>query len=307
MSSSTTHPELWLALRHVPRLGAVGIRRLFAEHQSIQSLWQALDLSEDLRGQYEGDGSNEYKAIKQAGIELLTLDDYRYPHNLKQIHDAAPVLYVMGQLQPQDVQSIGVVGTRLASAYGKDITQQLVKQLVIQEFTIVSGMARGIDAIAHRAAIESGGRTIAVWGSGLDKVYPPEHRELAKQILRQGAIISPYPLGVEAQQFTFPQRNKLIAGLSQGVVITEAKVNSGSMLTAEAAQKYKRPTFAVPGSIHQQGSAGPHQLIRQGAQLVVDVADIVESLGGSMKAARHTTAPTIETTVHEQAILSLLQ
>jgi DNA processing protein len=188
-------------------------------------------------------------------------------------------LYVQGELQESDQLAIAVVGTRRLTAYGRQVTQDLVSGLVRHNITIVSGLARGIDAVAHKTAVEMGGRTIAVLGSGLDAIYPAEHRQLAQHIANgHGALLSEYGLGVQPEAKNFPPRNRIISGLSVGVLIVEAAERSGALITASFAAEQNRDLFAVPGNINSPASKGPNQLIQQGARLVMRVEDILEEL-----------------------------
>ncbi|HEY65103.1 MAG TPA: DNA-protecting protein DprA [Caldilineae bacterium] len=220
----------------------------------------------------------EVARIEEAGIQVLTWESPDYPRNLRHIYDPPPVLYVQGELLPEDEWAVAVVGTRRASAYGREAARKLAGDLARHRVTVVSGLARGIDAVAHRAALEAGGRTIAVLGSGLDVIYPPEHRQLAQQIAEAGALISEYPLGTQPESSNFPPRNRIISGLSKGVVIVEAGVRSGALITADFAAEQGREVFAVPGSIFQRGSVGTNRLIQDGAHPALSATDILEVL-----------------------------
>lgn len=184
----------------------------------------------------------------------------------------------------EDSWAVAVVGTRRASTYGREVTRRLAGSLARNGITVVSGMARGIDGVAHRAALEAGGRTIAVYGCGIDQVYPPEHRELASQIAAQGALVSDYPPGTAPEARNFPPRNRIISGLSLGVLVTNAGKSSGALITADFAAEQGRDVFAVPGSILTQGSLGPNRLIQDGAKLVTRAEDVLEELNLTMVA-----------------------
>ncbi len=297
----------WLALRMLPRLGPVGLRRKWKEVGDIRLLWEELGAPQSMAQACLDSACFELEKVASFGAQVLTLSHSAYPLLLQDIPDISPILYIKGQLKPDDIQTVGIVGSRHPSHYGIEVTQRLTHQLVDAGYTIVSGMAKGVDAVAHRTAIELGGRTIAVWGSGLDCVYPPEHKDLAEQVLDQGVLMSQFPLGTQAQSFTFPARNKIIAGLSRVVIVTEARAKSGSLLTAEAGLRYGRQVGAVPGSIHYLGSVGPHQLIQNGARLVVDAADIVDTMVAA-NAPQHQNHPTaIPVTASEKALLDQLQ
>ncbi len=208
----------------------------------------------------------------------IALEDERYPVWLRAIPDPPAVLYCDGQIEPRDRQAVAIVGTRQATPYGLRITEALARELSQLGFTIVSGLARGIDAAAHRAALATGGRTIAVLGCGLDIAYPPEHASLQKEIAGSGAVLTEFVHGMPPRPSHFPQRNRIISGLSLGVVVVEADENSGSLITARLALDQGREVFAVPGPVDAPMSRGPHGLIKQGAKLVETVDDIIEEL-----------------------------
>jgi len=230
------------------------------------------------------DLDRELKRIAAAGAQVLTWESPSYPRLLREIHDPPPVLYIKGTLKEEDAWAVAVVGTRRASAYGREVTRRLTRALSRSGITIVSGLARGIDSEGHRAALEAGGRTIAVLGCGIDHIYPPEHRKLAQQITAQGALVSDYPLGTKPEGKNFPPRNRIISGLSLGVLITEAGIRSGALITADFAADQGREVFAVPGSILTRGNAGTNALIRDGAPVVLCPEDILEELNLTMVA-----------------------
>ena len=218
------------------------------------------------------------RQVERAGVQALTWDSSDYPGLLRQIADAPPVLFVRGTLTPADEWSVALVGTRKATVYGREVTHRLATDLVQNRVTLVSGLARGIDSIAHKAALDAGGRTLAVLGSGVDFIYPTEHRKLAEAIVENGALISDYPLGTRPEAANFPARNRIISGLSLGVVVVEADVKSGALITADFALDHGREVFAVPGSILSPASAGCNRLLRDGASVVTEVGDILETL-----------------------------
>ncbi len=209
---------------------------------------------------------------------VVTCLDRRYPERLKAIPDPPLLLYLTGNLDPKDDLAIAVVGARRATAGGRVATETLCRDLATAGFTIVSGLARGIDAAAHRGALDANGRTIAVMGCGIEKTYPPEHEKLRLEIEAQGAVISELPIGAAPHSYHFPRRNRIISGLCLGVVVTEATMQSGSLITARLALDQGREVFAVPGSIHAENSRGPHSLIKQGAKLVESAEDVLEEL-----------------------------
>jgi len=224
------------------------------------------------------DLAKEWQQIERAGVTVLTWDDADYPSNLREIDTPPPVLYVRGALSATDAIAVAIVGTRRASAYGREVAHLSATEFAHNQVTVISGLALGVDAIAHRAAIEAGGRTIAVLGSGVDQLYPAQNRALAQLILDHGAIISEYPLGTRPEANNFPPRNRIISGLSRGVVVVEAGVQSGSLITATFAADQGRDVFAVPGSILHPGSTGCNQLIREGAVPFLSVNDVLDHL-----------------------------
>lgn len=220
----------------------------------------------------------ELEKIKKEGVSILTLADKEYPANLKIIYDPPPVLYVKGKIEPDDRLAIAMVGSRIATTYGKRTASKLAAELVQLGFTIVSGLAHGIDTVAHRGAIETKGRTIAVLGCGIDVIYPPENKKLFDEIREHGAIITEFPFGTPPERFNFPQRNRLISGLSLGTVVIEAPLRSGALITAYCSLEQNREVFAVPGPVESRLSKGTHHLIKQGAKLTESAQDIIEEL-----------------------------
>jgi len=218
--------------------------------------------------------------LKDQNIRKITLQDKDYPAILKEIHSPPKEFYIKGKIAPQDKVAVAVVGTRKYSQYGKQVTLDIAGKLARLGITIVSGLAKGIDTWAHQAALENNGRTIAVLGTGMDRksFYPFCNYNLSEKIARNGAVISEYPNGTRGTQFTFPQRNRIISGLSLGVVIVEAPEQSGALITAALAVEQNREVFAIPGSIYEKNSQGVNQLIKMGAKLVTDVDDILEEL-----------------------------
>ena len=201
---------------------------------------------------------------------------------MREIYAPPPVIYVRGKLNPEDEWAVAVVGTRRATAYGKQVARMLSQDLVRNGVTVVSGLARGIDAEAHRAALDAGGRTLAVMACGLDRIYPPEHRKLAHEIAENGALISDYPVGTRPEARNFPPRNRIISGLSLGVVVVEAGSKSGALITVEFAIEQGREVFAVPGNIVSRTSVGCNRIIQDGAKMVLHVRDVLEELNLTM-------------------------
>lgn len=221
------------------------------------------------------------ESIEKSGIKYLTVFDENYPRLLKEIYDPPTVLYYKGEILPEDERAVAVVGTRRVTGYGKLVTQRFACDLVSFGITVVSGLARGVDSEAHRAVIKSGGRTIAVLGGGLQNIYPPENTYLAKQITEGfGAVVSEIPLDRPYSRGVFPARNRIVSGLSLGVLVTEAAERSGTLITVRTALEQGRDVFAVPGPITSEFSKGPAALIKEGAKLVTSAEEILEDLGG---------------------------
>ena len=278
-----------LGLSLIPGLGPARIKILQQHFPDPAEVWglsekslRALKLPEGvassiLEYRKKIDLEGELAKLSKAAIKIITLLDDDYPPLLREIYDPPPVLYVRGNLRPL-APKIAVVGTRLMTVYGHQVTESLTRDLVGTGLTIVSGLARGVDAMAHRTALAAGGETIAVLGSGLNQVYPPENKHLAEEIAQQGAVISEYPPAVEAARGTFPARNRIISGLSLGVVVTEAGEDSGSLITANSAAEQGRLVFSVPGPVNSRQSAGANSLIKVGAKLVTSTEDILDEL-----------------------------
>ncbi|MGD2065306.1 MAG: DNA-processing protein DprA, partial [Dehalococcoidia bacterium] len=221
---------------------------------------------------------DEMEKLEHHRVKPLICEDPLYPARLKQIYDYPPVLYVKGNLPAEDEPCLAIVGTRRPTIYGRQVAEEIVAELVRSKITIVSGLARGIDSVAHRTALEAGGKTIAVFGSGLDIVYPGENAKLAQAIMEQGALVSEHPLGVKPRAENFPLRNRIMSGLSLGVLVVEAGERSGALITAHQAVEQNREVFAVPGSILSPASQGSNRLIQEGAKLVRDYTDILQEL-----------------------------
>ncbi|HRC63402.1 MAG TPA: DNA-processing protein DprA, partial [Dehalococcoidia bacterium] len=221
-----------------------------------------------------------------AGVDALAPDDPRYPSRLHEIADAPPLLYVKGSWIPDDEWSVAVVGTRRATAYGRQAATEFARGLAANRVTVVSGLARGVDTVAHHTALESGGRTVAVLANGLDTVYPPENARLADQIAAQGALMTDYPLGTKPRADFFPRRNRIMSGVALGTLVVEGEPTSGAMITARLALEQNREVFAVPGSIFSTQSSGPLALLRDGATPVGRIEDILEALNLTMVGAQ---------------------
>lgn len=280
----------WIGFNLVKGIGTRRLNALIAAFGNIQQAWNATAEQLEEAGLHHrlallvvetrqsGILEKTLQKIHQLGIEVQTWEDERYPRRLKEIDQSPPVLYSLGSLLEGDLWAVAVVGTRKVSAYGKQATQEIVSLLARNGITIVSGLARGTDGVAHLSALEAGGRTIAVMGNGLDLIYPPEHRSLAQRILSHGALVSDYAPGVAPEAANFPPRNRIISGLSQAVLVMEAGVKSGALITAAFAAEQGREVFAVPGSIFAPLSKGTNQLIHEGAHILLSGQDVLELL-----------------------------
>ncbi len=286
-----TRTEACLALNLLPKIGPVRVRRLLERFGSPERALMAktsevlqLDgFGEDMAeavSHWEDriDLQKELSRIQELGLTILTQDDDLYPPLLRQIHDPPVVLYVKGELTKRDHNAIGIVGSRGATAYGMAMTKKLSFQISYTGYTVISGLARGIDTAAHEAALASKGRTVAVIGSGIGQLYPPENAALAEKIAGQGAIVSEYPVDRMADKQTFPYRNRIVAGWGCGLVVVEAPARSGALITAQQAADMGRTVYAIPGNIDRPTSMGCNRLIQQGAKLVTDGADILDDL-----------------------------
>ncbi|MDO9565167.1 MAG: DNA-processing protein DprA [Candidatus Desulfaltia sp.] len=280
----------WFALKSVPGIGLYHFKRLIDHFKSPAHVFEAsreellnLDgMSERLvsaikQHRISEQVKKELDLVKQKGYRIVTMADNDYPSLLLQIPDPPPFLYVYGNIDGS-IKNIAVVGSRNATTYGISTTQQLCLNLASNGITVVSGMARGIDTAAHEGALMGKGKTIAVLGSGLERVYPSENIKLFHKIAANGAVISEFSLMTEPEAYNFPIRNRIISGISLGTVIVEATKRSGSLITARLAAEQNREVFAVPGSIHSFKSTGTHTLIKQGAKLVEQTQDIIEEI-----------------------------
>jgi DNA processing protein len=218
------------------------------------------------------------QSVAEKEIRIFTINDPDYPRRLKEINQPPPVLYVKGSINVEDEWAVAVVGTRRVTPYGRQVANEIALFLAQNGITIVSGLARGVDAIAHQAALKAGGRTIAVLGSGVDVVYPPEHSRMAAEIIKQGALVSDYAPGTKPDGINFPPRNRIISGLSLATIVVEAGETSGALITAEFAVEQGKEVFAVPGSILTPQSEGTNRLIEQGARPLLKMSEILEVL-----------------------------
>jgi len=308
----------WVGFSLIPGIGRVKLSLLEAYFGDLAGAWHApagelrsagLDAKSAeavvaLRGRISLD--DELEKLKRYKVTVITADDPGYPRRLREIYDYPPLLYVRGELVPEDEWAVAVVGTRRASVYGRQVTEGIVADLARNRITVISGLAKGIDCIAHQTALENGGRTIAVAACGLDVVYPSDHVALARQIMEQGALVSEFPLGTTPKAEHFPQRNRIISGMSLGVLVVEAGEKSGALITAHWAVEQNRDVFAVPGSIFAVASKGTNRLIQEGAKLVSNCADILEELNLTMVAQQLEMKEPVATTDTESQLLDYL-
>jgi len=285
-------PDLpyWLALNRIRGIGPARFRRLLDAYGSAEQVWrgdargwQAAGLDARTTAAFEAQRrriapETELERLERLHVGALRFTDPGYPRLLCEIAQPPAILYIRGTLTGADEWALAVVGTRRATMYGKQMTERLVGELARQAITIVSGLARGIDSHAHAAALDAGGRTIAVLGCGPDLVYPPENTKLAARIVEQGAIVTEFPPGTQPEAGNFPARNRLISGLSLGVLVTEAPEGSGALITTRFAGEQGRDVFAVPGNIVNRSSVGCNRLIQDGAKLVMEARDITTEL-----------------------------
>lgn len=294
--------KYWIGFNLIKGIGAVRMQGLVAYFGDLEPAWRAsladlagaglgLKLIERVVAARESvDLDKVWEKIEKQGIKILTWQDEAYPQRLKEIDQPPPVLYIRGDYLPDDLFAVAIVGTRRVTPYGRQITEELSSFLAANGLTVISGLARGVDAIAHQAALKAGGRTIGILGSGVDKIYPPEHRGLAEQMMEHGAIISDYAPGTPPDASNFPPRNRIISGLSLAVVVIEAGETSGALITADFAAEQGREVFAVPGSILAPQSKGTNKLIQKGALPLLSVNDLMQALDitrvGEQKSAR---------------------
>jgi DNA processing protein len=314
-----TDLRYWIGFNRVPGIGPAKVRLLLDHFGDLEQAWRAapaelrragLDrrsVDSLLKTRSSYDAERDLRQLERIGARVLTWDDDAYPVRLREIPHPPPVLYVKGTLVETDQWALAVVGTRRATAYGKEAARVFAGELAASGITIVSGMALGIDAAAHKAAIDAGGRTIAVLGNGIDVVYPPEHRKLSEQIVQHGALVCDYPLGTKPDAGNFPPRNRIISGLSLAVLVVEAGERSGALITADFAAEQGRDVFAMPGHVFARSSAGSNRLLRDGALVALKAQDILEELNMTMVTqhieARAAIPPQDET---ESRLLALL-
>jgi DNA processing protein len=280
----------WVGFNLVKGVGAVRLQTLRDHFGDLALAWQApLDalqaaglspkLAQRVTQVRAGVDLDKFLTkVMAQGIEILTWDDDLYPPRLKEIDQPPPILYVRGAITAEDFWAVAVVGTRRVSAYGRQVAEELASFLAANGVTVISGLARGVDAIAHQSALKAGGRTIAVMGCGVDRIYPPEHAQLAEKIIGSGALIGDYAPGTPPDASNFPPRNRIISGLSMATVVVEAGETSGALITAQFAIDQGREVFAVPGNILAPQSKGTNRLIAQGARPMLSVRDLLDVL-----------------------------
>ncbi|GER92428.1 DNA protecting protein DprA [hot springs metagenome] len=299
--------KYWIALTIMKEIGPITSKRLLSAFRTPQRVFEA-----SLNELKDVDGINESKIksilnfnswdavekeisnIKSHDVRIIKYIDEEYPESLRYIDDSPIILYVKGSLMKKDKYAVAIVGSRNMTPYGKKITEKIASELAFCGITIVSGMARGIDAVSHESALNANGRSIAVLGSGLDNPYPPENKGLFNKLSEKGCVISEFPMGTPPNRENFPQRNRLISGLSLGVLVVEATARSGSLITASCALEQGKDVFAVPGNITSSNSEGTHELIKKGAKLVQKTEDILEDIAPHLKGIRGSASSLLE-------------
>ncbi len=331
MVGNDTERTQWVALRRAG-LGSESFRSLIAYYGSIAEAWEAPSgtvREAGLRAQYvrgferarrDFAPEEELEALERHGVRTLTWEDEAYPSLLQEIPQSPPVLFIRGEAGPQFEQSLAVVGTRRVTAYGREVCEQFCGAVARAGVAIVSGLARGIDAIAHRVAVDSGTPTVAVLAGGIDGIYPRENEGLAERVMAHGCVLSEYPPGVKTRSDYFPRRNRIISGLARATLVIEAGVTSGAVHTAHHALEQNREVFATPGSVFSQQSAGTNRLIREsGAKLVGSAEELCEelnllSIGTQLSLGEAASAPpepvagaAVETSTEEGRVLHWLE
>ncbi|HEX9751251.1 MAG TPA: DNA-processing protein DprA [candidate division Zixibacteria bacterium] len=278
--------EYWLALSRLPGMGRISFLKLIGVYHSARAAWDEIDsswiASGAVRSTFDSSGSrstalawgkDQIDKLAKSNWTMTALGDPRYPASISSITHPPPYLFVRGQCETD--RALGVVGSRSATEYGVRITRQLVGEIAAAGIVIVSGFAQGIDTVAHTTALEASGQTIAVWGCGPDVIYPSENRALAERIVAQGMLVTEFPFGAAPERHHFPIRNRLIAALSDGVLVTQARARSGALLTAEHAVEQGKNVYAIPGEIGRDQFVGSHELLKQGARIVTSADDIL--------------------------------
>jgi DNA processing protein len=321
MQSAAARPserDYWLALTRVVGVGPARFQRLLRHFGSAEGAWHAnartlilagldartADALVNLRRRH--DPATEQERLAALGASALTIEDPEYPAPLRNLPDPPPVLFVRGELSVADEWAVAIVGTRRATPYGRQVAEYLASALAEAGVSVVSGLARGVDGCAHRAALAAGGRTIAVLAHGLDTVYPPEHARLAQEIASSGALVTEFAPGTRPDAPNFPRRNRILAGLSQATVVVEAGHTSGALITADHALEQGRDVFAVPGNIFSPASQGSNRLIKEGARPVTNPRDLLEELHLSMALEKRSMREALPADSTESAVLAQL-
>lgn len=315
---SSSDARFWIGFQHAKRIGPIRLRRLIEHFGTIEQAWSAP--TSELRAVLDDasvdsiaavrrtiDLDREMERIARLGIAVVTLGDETYPRMLREVPTPPSVLYYKGTLLEDDLKAIAMVGTRRCTSYGRQVAATMAEELARAGVTVVSGLALGIDGQAHRGALAGGGRTIAVLGSGVDLIYPSSHRDLAAQIVENGAVLSDYPPGTKPDARNFPPRNRIIAGLSKGIVVIEAPKRSGALITVDFAADYGRDVFCVPGNVQSEYSAGCHAVIRDGGRLVTCAADVLDDLGMAVPKAGAAKQQTFPMTDEERHLFNYIR
>jgi DNA processing protein len=310
--------QYWVGFNLVKGIGAVRFRMLLDTFGELETAWKAPlqdlvraglshKLAENLiQLRAEIDLELIWKNIQAQGIQVVTWEDEAYPRRLQEIDQSPPVLYLRGEYCGEDDWAVAMVGTRRVTAYGRQVTAEIASALAHNGVTVISGLARGVDAIAHQAALDAGGRTLAVLGNGVDRVYPIEHRALAERIIHSGALISDYPPGTPPEAINFPPRNRIISGLSMAVIVVEAGDRSGALITASFGADQGKEVFAVPGNIYAPQSMGTNRLIQQGARPFLDIHDLLETLDLTLITEQRAVRKVLPSDEREAKLLGLL-
>lgn len=314
----TDDKKYWIGFNLVKGIGAVRFQQILSFFGDLHNAWHAPEaafreaglperaLANFIRLRKDLDLDQLYESILKKDVTVLTLLDEDYPRLLREIHQSPPVIYIKGELTSADEFAVAIVGTRRLTDYGKQIARDISLFLAGHGLTIVSGLARGVDGLAHRNALKAGGRTIAVLGSGVDVIYPPEHRKLAETISENGAVISDYPMGTKPDGINFPPRNRIISGLSLATIVVEAGERSGALITADFAVEQGRDVFAVPGNVLSPASRGTNSLIQKGAYALVSPQDVLDVLDLSQIEAIKSARQVLPTDTTEAKILQVM-
>ncbi|MFA6296385.1 MAG: DNA-processing protein DprA [Patescibacteria group bacterium] len=312
--------KYWNALNQNLRIGARRFKKLYTHFETMEQVWFADSLELSKAGLEDKvidyilvkrptiSVDSEMEKLEKENIHIITIKDKAYPKLLKEIYDPPALLYVRGELKEQDEFAISVVGTRKISQYGKQVIPDIVHELASNKITIISGLALGADTFAHQAAIAASGRTIAVLGSGLDHqhIYPYCNKSLSEIVSQHGAVISEYPINTLPLKQHFPARNRIVSGMSLGILVIEAPSDSGALITAKFGLEHNRDIFAIPGSIYSQNSIGPNNLIKQGAKLITCAQDILDELNLSLATSYQQTKEIVPESKEEEILLKII-